>query len=142
MRPLFTILALAILLATPALAQQGHLTLLTVAESDELATPQGGTADLYLDIRPGTGQIFIESSPLTKLDTQSSTRYANRVACAYAEADCSRSDFFYTIRANSPVVGGPSAGAAKPAERGRLTESILQQRMVRLHPGYTWARIP
>ncbi len=115
----------ALVLLAPALAQEGHLTLLTVAEDpDLLEEAQGGTADLYLDIKPGTGQIFIDSFPLTKLDTQSSTRYANQVACAHVDADCSRYDFFYTIRAGSPVVGGPSAGAAMAV----LTAALLEGR--------------
>jgi len=87
----------------------GHITLLTVAE-DETGT--GGTADLSLTVKPGSGAIFIDSFPLTKVDTQSSVRYANQVACDILDEDCSRYDFFYTIRANSAVVGGPSAGAA------------------------------
>lgn len=91
-------------------AEQGHLTLLTVMESGNETT--GGTADLYLEIRPGSGRVFIDSFPLTKVDTQISTRFAKEVACDYLDKDCSNKDFFYTIRAKSPIVGGPSAGAA------------------------------
>lgn len=103
-------LFLLLLLMPLALAQQGHVTLLTVADNGNAS--YGGTADLYVDIRPGTGQIFLDTYPLTRLDTQSSTRYANQVACDYLDVDCSAYDFFYTIRADSSVVGGPSAGAA------------------------------
>ncbi len=134
--PLF-FLFLFITLPTFAAAQQGHLTLLTVAESEDPAVPiRGGTADLYLEVKPGTGQIFIDSFPLTRLDTQASTRYANRVACDYTGEDCAAYDFFYTIKADSVVVGGPSAGGAiavltalllrgeEPDERVALTGTI------------------
>jgi len=103
----------ASLLPSFALAQRGHIVLLSVEQTDNPFAPdQGGTADLYLEIRPGTGQVFLDTFPLTKLDTQSSTRYANQVACSYAGVDCSRYDFLYTIRADSTVIGGPSAGGA------------------------------
>ncbi len=113
-----TIVALIIILcalsstATSAFSRSGHMVLLTVAEPTVGdANETGGTADVYLDIKPGSGRIFIDSYPLTKIDTQSSTRYANRVACSFLDVDCGKYDFFYTIRADSPVVGGPSAGA-------------------------------
>lgn len=102
---------LALLIVPQGLAQRGHLTLLTVSESEN-GTRTGGTADLYLDIRAGTGQIFLDTFPLTRLDTQSSTRFANQVACAETSVDCTKFDFFYTIKANAPAIGGPSAGAA------------------------------
>ncbi len=115
-------LALLSLLLTPLVAaQSGHLTLLTVGERAD-GSRVGGTADLYLVIKPGSGQIFIDTQPLTRIDTQSSARYANKVACAYTGADCSSLDFFYTIRSDSSVVGGPSAGAAIAV----LTASLLE----------------
>ncbi len=99
----------------------GHLTLLTVATTDE-NTSYGGTADVYLTIRPGKGNVYIDTFPFTKLDTQISTRFAKEVACTYTGAVCDRFDFFYTIRADSSIVGGPSAGAALSA----LTAALLQ----------------
>ncbi len=109
MRLLF-LLMLALLALPFASAERGHVVLLAVMDNNGNFT--GSAADLYLEIRPGYGRVFIESFPLTQLDTQSSTRFAKDVACRYAEADCTRYDFFYTIRASSPLVGGPSAGAA------------------------------
>jgi uncharacterized protein len=102
-----------------ALAKQGHITLLTVSEGTE--EPTGGTADLTLDIRPGTGRIFIDSLPHTRIDTQISIRFAQEFACSFLEKDCNRYDFFYTIRADSSIVGGPSAGVPLTV----LTISVL-----------------
>jgi len=109
MKKIFVLLL--ILITVPiATASNGHLTLLTVGESGNETV--GGTADLFLEIKPGSGRVFIDSFPLTKVDTQISTRFAKDVSCDFLEIDCSDKDFFYTIRANAPIVGGPSAGSA------------------------------
>lgn len=94
-----------------AYIENNHISLLTVAETAN-NTERGGIADLYLTIKPGSGRIFIDSFPLTKIDTQITTRFANELACDFLNYDCSKHDFFYTIKANSAIVGGPSAGAA------------------------------
>jgi len=99
---------------------QGHMTLLAVSETDNGYV--GGTADLYLTIKPGTGRIFLETFPFTKVDTQMSTRFANEIACDYLDVDCSRYDFFYTLTAKSSIIAGPSAGAAIAA----LTVAMLE----------------
>jgi uncharacterized protein len=98
----------------------GHIALLTVSESSN-NTEIGGIADLHLLVKPGTGRIFIDSFPLSKVDTQITTRFASEVACDLLEKDCSNYDFFYTITANSALVGGPSAGAAATV----LTVAVL-----------------
>ena len=88
-------------------AKTYHMTLLTIGEMN--GETFGGTADAYLEVKHGTGRIFLDSFPLTKIDTQISTRYANEIACDYLDMGCSGYDFFYTIRAGSTIVGGPSA---------------------------------
>ncbi len=109
-----------ILLLPAAYAQSGHMKLLAVSDTENGQT--GGIADLYLEIEPGTGRVFLETFPLTKVDTQISTRLAKEIACDYADADCSKYDFFYTITADSPIIAGPSAGAAITA----LTFSLIK----------------
>ncbi len=109
------------LIAIPfSLGEPGHMKLLAVSETENGYI--GGTADLYLDIKPGSGRIFLETFPFTKVDTQMSTRFANEIACDYVDADCSQHDFFYTLNANSAIIGGPSAGAAIAT----LTVAMLQ----------------
>ncbi|MFH1770478.1 MAG: S16 family serine protease [archaeon] len=114
---LLKIIFLFILLIPFASAKTGHMKLLTVGGVNET----GGVADLLLEVKPGTGRIFIDSFPLTKLDTQISTRFANEIACDFLDENCNRYDFFYTIRAGATIVGGPSAGAAMAV----LTVSVL-----------------
>ena len=99
---------LLILLCSAVSAADRSLVLLTVSETGD--TKIGGTANLDLEKKPGSGRIFIDSFPLTKLDTQISTRFANEIACQQLEKNCNRYDFFYTIRADTSIVGGPSAG--------------------------------
>lgn len=114
---LLNIILLLILLLPFASAKSGQMKLLTVGGVNDT----GGVADLFLEVKPGTGRIFIDSFPLTKLDTQISTRFANEIACDFLDEDCSKYDFFYTIRAGAAIVGGPSAGAATTV----LTISVL-----------------
>lgn len=107
---LTAICIMLLILITPVVATEYHTTLLTVAENGE--SWEGGTADLFLELRQGSGRVFIDSFPISRVDTQFSTRYAKEVACDFLETDCDNYDFFYTIRAGSSIVGGPSAGAA------------------------------
>ncbi|MBU0757582.1 MAG: hypothetical protein KKF44_05935 [Nanoarchaeota archaeon] len=102
-------------------AKNGQMKLLAVSEIEDKES--GSSADLFLEIKPGNGRIFIDSFPLTKLDTVMSTRFANEIACDYSDTDCEKYDFFYTIRANAAIVGGPSAGAAIAL----LTISVLEE---------------
>ncbi|MFO8015999.1 MAG: S16 family serine protease [Candidatus Woesearchaeota archaeon] len=109
--------------ALPVQAKSGSVKLLAVSE-----TPDGGIrgsmATLDLRIERGTGRVFIDTQPASKLDTQITTRFARDMACRYLTADCSRFDFFYTIKADSTIIGGPSAGAATAV----LTISLLKDK--------------
>ncbi|MCX8146874.1 MAG: hypothetical protein N3D84_00185 [Candidatus Woesearchaeota archaeon] len=101
---------LFIIAAGIANAQSGHMKLLAVSETS--TGFNGSVVDLYLDIKPGSGRVFMDTFPAAKIDTQLSTRFAKDMACKYLNIDCSNLDFFYTIKANAPIIGGPSAGAA------------------------------
>lgn len=124
---LFTAILLLIFLAYAGLSsavstdEVHSISLLSVTQLDD-ETYRGGVATLYLQVKPGQGSIFVESYPLAKIDTQVAIRFANEVACEYSEVDCSNYNFFYTIRADSPIVGGPSGGGATAL----LTLSVLE----------------
>jgi uncharacterized protein len=107
---IFLILLMSLLIFPIVNAQQGHMRLLAVSETSEGEV--GGIADLFLEIKEGSGRVFLETFPLTRVDTQISTRFAKQIACDFADADCDNYDFFYTITADSPIIAGPSAGAA------------------------------
>lgn len=107
---LIVIALLSLLLIPPIFAKQGHMKLLAVKETE--TGYEGGIADLYLEIKPGSGRVFLETFPLTRTDTQMSTRFAKAIACDAIERDCDDTDFFYTITADSAIIAGPSAGAS------------------------------
>lgn len=98
-----------VIMAGNALAVQDKIGLLTVTGVNSTI---GGTAEVSLELRHGSGRIFLDSYPLSQLDTQISTRFAKEMACSFLDVDCSDIDFFYTIRASTGVIGGPSAGGA------------------------------
>lgn len=105
-----------LLLVSSAFGQTGevyHLNLLAVQETDDGYV--GSDAELYLELREGSGRVFLDTFPLTKLDTQISTRYAKQIACDHFQLDCNKYDFIYTIQSTSSIIGGPSAGAALSA---------------------------
>ncbi len=110
MKKIFFLIALFVLILPGVIAKQGHMKLLAVRETNQ--GYEGGIADLYLEIKPGHGRVFLETFPLTKTDTQMSTRFAKTIACDYVERDCDDIDFFYTITADSTIIAGPSAGAS------------------------------
>ena len=114
-----------LIIVPTVLAKENHMTLLAVKDTPDGLI--GSTADLYLDIVPGKGRVFIESYPLTKLDTQISTRFAKEIACDFADMGCDNYDFFYTLKSDSPIIGGPSAGAAISV----LTAAVLMKEDVR-----------
>ncbi|HLC85345.1 MAG TPA: S16 family serine protease, partial [Candidatus Nanoarchaeia archaeon] len=102
-----------------ACAQEGKIKILAIA--DDGGEVKGQVADLTLEIRPGKGRVFLETFPVTKIDTQISMRFAQQFACSFLDKDCSDLDFIYTIRAGSSIIGGPSAGGPATA----LTVSML-----------------
>jgi uncharacterized protein len=65
----------------------------------------------------GSGRVFVDTLPLTQVDMQGSARLAVKVASALVEndEDCdvnpSDYDYFFVVRTDSPIIGGPSAGA-------------------------------
>ncbi len=109
-RLLFLLIVFSFLLVPTILAKQGHMKLLAVKETE--TGYEGGIADLFLEIKPGSGRVFLETFPLTRTDTQMSTRFAKAIACDTIEKDCDDIDFFYTITADSAIIAGPSAGSS------------------------------
>lgn len=114
---LFAVVLLAALLvmnssSASARSDQYHLKLLAVQEGLKFI---GSDADLYLELKEGSGRVFLETFPLTKMDTQVSTRFAKEVVCSHFHLDCDKYDFIFTIKAKSSILGGPSAGAAMAA---------------------------
>jgi len=60
----------------------------------------------------GTGHVFVDTNPYTQVDLQGSARIAAMVASDVLGVDEKAYDFYYIIDISSPIIGGPSAGAA------------------------------
>ena len=116
----FLSLVFCLVLLNGAFAKPGHMKLLAVMETEN--GMEGGIADLYLETKPGSGRVFLETFPLSKTDTQMSTRFAKAIACDALDRDCDDTDFFYTITADSPIIAGPSAGSSIAV----LTVAVLE----------------
>ena len=107
-------LLIVLLLSVSTLAQtqkQYTLKLLAVQENTN-GTLSGSGADLFLELKEGSGRVFLDTYPIPKMDTQISTRFAKEIACHQYNLPCHKYDFIYTIKAQSSIIGGPSAGAA------------------------------
>lgn len=65
----------------------------------------------------GSGRVFVDTLPLTQVDMQGSARLAVKVASALVQndnnsnVDPSSYDYFFVVRTDAPIIGGPSAGA-------------------------------
>ncbi|MGM5480032.1 MAG: S16 family serine protease [Nanobdellota archaeon] len=118
------LLIFLVLCALPVLSVSDSVSLLSVKILDN-GTQIGGTASLSLRMESGgSGDVFIQSFPSSQLDTQTATRIANEIACDLSSQDCSSFDFFYTIKADSSIIGGPSAGGATALLTLALLEDI------------------
>lgn len=101
-----------ILLALVVLGSSFSVSLKIVGVSEKNGKYIGVVANLTVIKKPGSGRVFISTDPLAKVDTQASARLAHDVACEILNANCSRYDFYYIISSDTPLIGGPSAGAA------------------------------
>jgi len=117
-RKILAILLLTILVTglIPVILSQEEGKSITIKVPAVKRTAEGGLEGSVFDatvlVKPGTGRVFVDTWPLSELDTQASCRFASDVAADILKVSHSKYDFFYTIRADSPVIGGPSAGAA------------------------------
>jgi len=103
------LLLVSLFLFNVALASQCSTTLVGVMESGDGF--EGVLANLTVSVAPGSGNVWVDTMPLTKIETQVSARLAREVACELLNIDCSKLDFFYVMRSDHVMVGGPSAGA-------------------------------
>lgn len=74
---------------------------------------EGVPVSLSVESVNGSGRTLVDiENILFWADTQQSIRKARRVADNLSDIDADTKDLVYTIKANSSVIGGPSAGAA------------------------------
>ena len=78
----------------------------------------GVVTDFVITVAPGSGHVYVETWPLAEVDMQASARLAAQVAGKVTGIDMSKYDVFIQIKADSPIIGGPSAG-------GTMTVGII-----------------
>jgi len=71
----------------------------------------GVLTEINVTMMNGSGNVFVITTPLTQLDMQGSAKLAVDVAGMVTGIDVSKYDFLFQVKADSPIVGGPSAGA-------------------------------
>lgn len=72
----------------------------------------GATSYITVSAEPGNGSVFVDTFPLTEIDTQGSARLAAQAAASLAGQNLAKIDLFIVIRSDWAVIGGPSAGGA------------------------------
>lgn len=98
------------LIIQPALAfeMQKSINAVAVTSGEKI---EGVVIKITVFINPGTGRVFVSTTPFTEIDMQGSAQLAALTACDLLGIDFTKYDFFYVIEAEAPIVGGPSAGA-------------------------------
>ncbi|ASJ00002.1 S16 family serine protease [Thermococcus gorgonarius] len=119
----FIILGSLFLVASPVAAQcpcEGHTVILKAPAVAK--TPEGnlvGVATTFvITVAPGSGHVYLETWPLTQVDMQASARLAAQIAGKVTGKNMSRYDVFVQVKADTPIIGGPSAG-------GTMTVGII-----------------
>ncbi|AMM54773.1 S16 family serine protease [Pyrococcus kukulkanii] len=115
-------IAITILLE-PALAQcpcEGRTVILKAPAVSMTSTGEliGVPTEFVITVAPGSGHVYVETWPLTEVDMQASARLAAEVAGRVLGIDMSKYDVFIQVKADSPIIGGPSAG-------GTMTVGII-----------------
>ncbi|NJE05366.1 ATP-dependent protease [Thermococcus sp. M36] len=99
---------------------EGHTVVLKAPAVSKTADGElvGVATDFVITVAPGTGHVYVETWPLAEVDMQASARLAAQMAGKVLGVDMSKYDVFIQIKADSPIIGGPSAG-------GTMTVGII-----------------
>jgi len=73
---------------------------------------EGVLTELLVYTTKGSGYVFVDTYPFTQVDMQGSARLAAIVACDVLGLNYQDYDFYYVLKVDTPIVGGPSGGAA------------------------------
>jgi len=113
-------------------ARRASINIVAVKSSDG----SGALLDLNVEVRQGTGEIYVNTAPLVEADFQYAQWIAVKVASNYLNIPVDDDgvgvkgmDVIFSVTSDEPIqlVGGPSAGAAMTV----LTIAVLEDRQVR-----------
>ena len=86
---------------------------LLAVNEDSKGNPQSGSlVKLSLEIKPGTGQTYVNLNTLEEIDTQISIINSQKIACDIFNLNCNKYDFYYSFEGSALVLKGPSASSA------------------------------
>jgi uncharacterized protein len=107
-------ITLFIILTTPisAINIDEGVTIPIIAAYSTMEGETGVLLNATVIVTEGNGHVFVDTQPYTQVDLQGSARMATLVASDITGIDPTRHDFYFIIEVTSPIVSGPSAGAA------------------------------
>jgi uncharacterized protein len=106
------LLCIILLIPSHVIDAQSPVTIIAPAVERTPSGLQGVLSYITVHTEKGNGHVFIDTWPLAEVDIQGSARLAVQVASDVVHKDWRAYDFFITVRSDSPIIGGPSAGGA------------------------------
>jgi len=99
---------------------EGHTVIIKAPAVSKTASGQlvGVATEFVITVAPGSGHVYVETWPLAQVDMQASARLAAQMAGKVLGVNMSRYDVFIQVKADAPIIGGPSAG-------GTMTVGII-----------------
>lgn len=112
MKRFFVTLVLLSLALSAPVSSQSSATIIAPAVERAPDGLRGVLSSMTVVTQEGSGHVYIDTWPLAEVDIQGSARLAVQAACNVVGKDWREYDFFITVRSDSPIIGGPSAGGA------------------------------
>lgn len=121
MRAAYTLLLVFLALLPALIPAAAYQTTIMVVRSQSVLAPAvtmtslgtfKGTISIF-DIsvaEPGHGIVYISTRPRTEVDFQATSRIAAIIAAIFAGKNFNKYNFFVSVKSNSSIIGGPSAG--------------------------------
>jgi len=123
-------------LAVSPFRSASEVSMYILAVGEEGGRYFGVPTRLDVIVTNGSGVVYLSTEPLTQLDMQASARLAALIASYVTGKNFYRYDYFISVKSNSTIVGGPSAGAAMTVaiaaallHRG-INESVVETGMI------------
>lgn len=95
-----------------SLSYSNSIHLLAVSEDENGKLTGGSVIELFLKIKPGSGETYVNLNTIREVDTQISILNSKKAACLIFELDCSKYDFYYDFKGSALILKGPSASSA------------------------------
>jgi len=107
--------ATPVLRGQPSLRVVGAAWILAPAVAETPTGLVGVTSNISVLVTEGWGDVYVSTFSLTERDFQGAAATAARVAARLAGVNFTHYNFYFEVRGNAVVVGGPSAGVAMTA---------------------------